>query len=259
MRAGVTLGASPVRLDILSVVGLLLAVGAVLSGQYLDGGQVAMLFNGPALLIVLGGTLGATMLQSPVGVFARALEISAWVLRPPVQPLESLFNDLVHWCRVARRDGLLGLEGLVESVQHPFARKALQLLIDGNDPELIRETLMTESNAREQRDLQAARVYEGMGGYAPTLGILGAVIGLIEVMNHLSDPALLGRGIAVAFVSTVYGVAFANLVFLPMGAKLKALVRNETQLDEMITIGITAIADGENPRVIESRLQGLLG
>jgi chemotaxis protein MotA len=118
---------------------------------------------------------------------------------------------------------------------------------------------MTESNAREQRDLQAARVYEGMGGYAPTLGILGAVIGLIEVMNHLSDPALLGRGIAVAFVSTVYGVAFANLIFLPMGAKLKALVRNETQLDEMITIGITAIADGENPRVIESRLQGLLG
>ncbi|MSQ67357.1 MAG: flagellar motor protein [Gammaproteobacteria bacterium] len=246
-------------MDILSVLGLLLAVSAVLSGQYLDGGEALMLFNAPALLIVVGGTLGATMLQSPAAVFARALQISAWVLRPPELPLEAIFNDLIHWCRTARRDGLLGLEVIVETVAHPFARKAVQLLIDGNDPELIRETLMSDSVAREQRDLQAARVYEAMGGYAPTLGILGAVIGLIEVMNHLSDPALLGRGIAVAFVATVYGVAFANLVFLPMGAKLKALVRNETRMEEMITIGITAIADGENPRVVESRLQGLLG
>ena len=159
---------------------------------------------------------------------------------------------------MARRDGLLGLEALVENVRNPYARKALQMLIDGNDPAVIRETLQVDSAVREQRDLLAARVYDGMGGYAPTLGILGAVIGLIQVMHNLSDPSMLGQGIGVAFVATVYGVGLANLVFLPIGTKLRALVREETRVEEMITIGVTAIADGENPRVVESRLQGLI-
>ena len=245
-------------MDVLSLCGIALAFAAVLFGQYLEGGQLATLFNGPALLIVLGGTLGATMLQSPFAVFSRALRISVWVVKPPRQSLEGALEDLINWCRIARREGLLGLEAVVDSVQHNFARKALQMLIDGNDPEVIRETLHLDSVTREQRDVQAAKVFDSMGGYAPTLGILGAVMGLIHVMNHLTDPALLGRGIGVAFVATVYGVAFANLVFLPVGAKLRAVTRSETRLEEMITIGITAIADGENPRVIESRLQGLL-
>lgn len=245
-------------MDILSVVGLAVAVSAILLGQYLEGGQLGMLFNGPALLIVLGGTLGATMLQSPLPVFSRALRMSVHVLVPPKISLEAVLDDLIDWCRVARRDGLLGLEGLVDSVPQAYGRKALQLLIDGNDPEVIRETLLLDSSARERRDMQAARVFDSMGGYAPTLGILGAVIGLIQVMNNLTDPAVLGRGIAVAFVATVYGVASANLIFLPMGTKLKAVVRAETQMEEMIAIGVAAIADGENPRVVESRLQGLL-
>ena len=245
-------------MDFLSLVGIVLAFAAVLFGQYLDGGKLTMLFNGPALLIVLGGTLGATMLQSSFAVFARALRMSVWVLRPPTMNLERLLEDLVEWCRVARRDGLLGLEIIVESVDNPFARKALQMLIDGNDPEVIRETMEFDSGLQEQHDLAAAKVFESMGGYSPTLGILGAVIGLIEVMQHLTDPAMLGRGIAVAFVATVYGVGFANLLFLPVGAKLKAIVRHQRRYDDMVTIGIVAIADGENPRVIEARVQGLL-
>jgi len=245
-------------MDLLSILGLLVGIAAVVLGQYLEGGHLAMLVNGPALLIVVGGSLGATMLQSPLPVFVRALRMGNWVLRPPSIALDAAMKDLIHWCRVARRDGLLGLEALVETVQNPYARKALQLLIDGNEPDLIRETLQVDSAAREQRDLLAARVYDGLGGYAPTLGILGAVIGLIQVMNNLSDPSMLGQGIGVAFVATVYGVGLANLVFLPIGTKLRALVRAETRLEEMITIGITAIADGENPRVVESRLQGLI-
>jgi chemotaxis protein MotA len=245
-------------MDLLSVFGLLLGLIAVVIGQYLEGGHLSTLVNGPALLIVVGGTLGATMVQSPLPVFTRALRMSGWVLRPPVLPLDVAMKELIHWCRVARRDGLLGLEGIVESVRNPYARKSLQLLIDGNEPTVIRETLQIDTAVREQRDLLAAKVFDSMGGYAPTLGILGAVIGLIHVMNNLSDPSLLGQGIGVAFVATVYGVGFANLVFLPIGVKLRTLVRQETRLEEMIAIGITAIADGENPRVVESRLQGLL-
>ena len=245
-------------MDPLSIVGLVLGIAAVVIGQYLEGGHLSMLVNGPALLIVVGGTLGATMLQSPGHVFARAMRMATWVVRPPPVPLDVAMKELLHWCRVARRDGLLGLEALVESVRNPYARKALQLLIDGNEPTVIRETLQIDTAVREQRDLLAAKVFDGMGGYAPTLGILGALIGLIHVMNNLSDPSMLGQGIGVAFVATVYGVGLANLVFLPIGAKLRALVREETRLEEMIAIGITAIADGENPRVVESRLQGLL-
>jgi chemotaxis protein MotA len=244
--------------DFLSIIGIALAFTAVLLGQFLEGGQLAMLFNGPALIIVIGGTLGATMLQSSMTIFARALRIAVWVIFPPRHSLDLVLEELLNWCRVARRDGLLGLESIVESVKHPFARKALQMLIDGNDPEVIRQTLQLDSSAREQRDVLAAKVFDSMGGYAPTMGILGAVIGLIQVMNHLTDPSILGRGIGIAFVATVYGVALANLVFLPVGAKLKSVARNETQLEEMIAIGVIAIADGENPRVVESRLQGLL-
>ncbi|MGD9601950.1 MAG: flagellar motor protein [Gammaproteobacteria bacterium] len=245
-------------MDILTLLGLLLAITAVALGQFLEGGHLSMLVNGPALLIVLGGTLGATMVQSPLPTFVRAMRMVRWVFRPPPHDTEAVMKELLQWCRTARRDGLLGLESIVDAVRYDFSRKALQLLIDGNDPVVIRETLQLDSAARESRDLLAARVFEAMGGYAPTLGILGAVIGLIQVMNNLADPSLLGHGIGIAFVATVYGVGFANVVLLPIANKLKALVRDESRLQDMITVGIVAIADGENPRIVESRLMGLL-
>ncbi len=245
-------------MDFLSIFGILLAVAAILFGQHLEGGHVGMLVNGPAILIVVGGTIGATMLQSPLPVFVRALTMLKWIFVPPPRELERTQKELVQWSRIARKDGLLGLENIVQKVPNHYARKGLQLLIDGNEPEIIRETLELDSAAREMRDLQAAKVYDGMGGYAPTLGILGAVIGLIHVMNNLSEPSLLGEGIAVAFVATIYGVGLANLMFIPAGNKLKALIREESREQEMIVVGMIAIAEGENPRIVESRLQGLI-
>ncbi|MGR8918595.1 MAG: flagellar motor protein [Gammaproteobacteria bacterium] len=246
------------RFDVLSVTGIALAICAVLLGQHLEGGQLATLVNGPAILIVVGGSIGATMLQSPWPVFLRGMAMLRWVLRPPPFQPERLMGEILGWAKLARREGLLSLESVVESVPDRYARKALQLVIDGNEPHVIRETLELECLARERRDLSAARVIDGLGGYAPTLGILGAVIGLIQVMNNLADPSRLGEGIAVAFVATVYGVGLANLVFLPAANKLKALIREQSRLQELIAVGAVAIAEGENPNVVEARLQGLV-
>ncbi|MCC7410894.1 MAG: flagellar motor protein [Gammaproteobacteria bacterium] len=245
-------------MDPLTVVGLLVAVGAIVIGQQLEGGTVASLINGPALLIVGGGTLGAAMVQSPLAVFARSMRMLVWVLRPPVPPKEKTLEDIIEWGHIARKDGLLGLENVVEQAHDLFARKGLQLLVDGNEPATIRDTLELDVGAREHSELQAAKVLEGMGGYAPTIGILGAVMGLIQVLGNLSDPAQLGSGIAVAFVATIYGVGLANLVLIPAGNKLKTLVLERSHYQEMIIEGIVAIAQGENPRIIETRLQGLV-
>ncbi|MEM7543320.1 MAG: flagellar motor protein, partial [Pseudomonadota bacterium] len=233
------------RFDVLSITGLLVAFCAVGLGQQLEGGSLATLINGPAVLIVLGGTIGATMLQSPLPVFARATSMLTWVFRPPKTERLAVMGELIEWAHLARREGLLGLEGVVESVEDDFARKGLQLVIDGNEPSVIRETLELDCLSRERRDLSAAKVFEGMGGYAPTLGILGAVMGLIHVMNNLADPAMLGHGIGVAFVATIYGVGLANLVFIPTANKLKALVREESRFQELIAVGVIAIAEGE--------------
>ncbi len=244
--------------DLLSLSGVVVAIAAVLLGQHLEGGSIVSLINGPAILIVVGGSIGATMLQSPLPTFVRAMNMLVWVVRPPVFRAEAQMREIVKWAQLARREGLLGLEDVVESVRNPYARKGLQLVIDGNDPESIRETLELDAMSRERRDMNAAKVIDGIGGYAPTLGILGAVMGLIQVMNNLADPAMLGQGIAVAFVATVYGVGLANLVFLPAANKLKALVREESRFKELVTVGILAIATGDNPRNVEMRLQGLL-
>jgi chemotaxis protein MotA len=244
--------------DILSIVGLVVGFGAILGGNLLEGGHLSSLVNAPAFIIVLGGTLGATMLQSPVPVFLRAMRLTLWVVKPPVRDLGATIQSIVNWSQVARREGLLGLEGLTESESDPFARKGLQLLVDGNEPDTIRNTLEVELGAREQRDLAAAKVFESMGGYCPTIGIIGAVLGLIHVMGNLADPSQLGSGIATAFVATVYGVGLANLVFLPVGSKLKSVIQGQSQYREMLIQGILGIAEGENPLNIELRLRGFL-
>ncbi len=245
-------------MDLLSVIGLIVGFGAILLGQFIDGGHLATLINGPALLIVIGGSLGAIFLQSPMPIFIRSLKISRWIFKPPVNDTNQAIDRLIHWSNVARKEGLLGLEALVENEPDIFVRKGMQLLVDGNEPENIRETMEIDLITREDKDMQAAKIYESMGAYTPTLGILGAVMGLIHVMGNLAEPDKLGSGIAVAFVATVYGVGFANLVFLPMGYKLKAIIRGETQFREMLIEGIVAIAEGENPRAMEGRLSGFI-
>ncbi|GMQ89391.1 MAG: flagellar motor protein [Gammaproteobacteria bacterium] len=243
-------------MDMLSMVGILLAGVAILGGNILEGGHISSLVQLTAFVIVAGGTLGAVMVQTPIATFVRSMKIAVWVFVPVKLEPEEAAEKIVNWSNIARREGLLGLEAIAEEEPDQFARKGLQLLVDGSEPEVIRSILEVEIDTREHQDIQAAKVFDGMGGYSPTIGIIGAVMGLIHVMNNLADPSKLGGGIATAFVATIYGVGFANLLFLPMANKLKSQVHSQTQFREMIVEGVISIAEGENPRNIETKLQG---
>ncbi|MBL8446042.1 MAG: flagellar motor protein [Zoogloeaceae bacterium] len=243
-------------MDSISLVGLLLGLAAILVGQALEGGHISSLIQPTAFLIVIGGTLGAVMLQSPLPVFKEGMRMAKWVFRPPTVTHAALIEQIVGWSHVARKEGLLALENQMQSEADPFVRKGIQLLVDGVEPERLREVLEVEIGTWETQMKHAARIWESAGGYAPTVGILGAVMGLIHVMENLSDPSKLGAGIAVAFVATIYGVGSANLVFLPMAKKLLAHIGRLVSMREMLVDGLVGIANGDNPRIIESRLQG---
>jgi len=245
-------------MDILSILGIALAFGAILGGNYLEGGHLSSLMQLTAFLVVAGGTVGAILLQSPMATFMKSLKMAVWIIMAPKMAADEAIEKIVNWSNIARKEGLLGLEALTENEPELFARKGLQLLVDGSEPEVIRNIMEVELGTKEYQDTQAAKVYEGMGGYSPTIGIIGAVMGLIHVMNNLADPSKLGSGIAVAFVATIYGVGLANLFFLPMANKLKSLIHAQTQFREMIIEGVVSIAEGENPRNIETKLQGYL-
>lgn len=245
-------------MDYLSLIGVVLGFSAIIGGNLIEGGQIDALLNAPALLIVLGGTMGATFLQFPPAVFLRSVKISFWIFMPKKLALRRQVEKMVEWSALARKEGLLGLEAVLDIERDPFAIKGLQLLVDGSEPDVIRDCLELDINTREFSDLQAAKLFEAMGGYSPTIGIIGAVIGLIHVMKNLADPGLLGTGIATAFVATIYGVGFANLIFLPIANKLKMQIHAMSQAREMLVEGIVAIAEGENPRNIELKLSGFL-
>jgi len=245
-------------MDILSIAGLALGIGAIIGGNYLEGGHIDSLMQFTAFMIVGGGTVGAVMLQTPLPVFMSGLKMMIWVFLPPKIAASEAVEKILEWSRISRKEGLLGLEGLVEAETDKFSQKGLQLLVDGSEPETIRNILEVELSVKEHFDTQAAKVYEGMGGYSPTVGIIGAVMGLIHVMNNLADPSSLGGGIAVAFVATIYGVGLANLIFLPVANKLKSVIYHQTQFREMIIEGVISIAEGENPRNIETKMQSFL-
>ncbi len=246
-------------MDLLSLVGLLTGVGAILLGQFIEGGHISSLLNGPAILIVAGGTLGAIMLQFPMALFIQALKQIIWVFFPPTDSGEEIIEKVVSWSNVARREGLLGLESLSDSEENDFARRGLMLLVDGTEPEVMRNILEVEVDSKERHYLSAAKLYDSAGGYAPTVGIIGAVIGLIQVMENLSDPSKLGHGIAVAFVATIYGVGLANLMLIPIANKMKNIIDAQTQLRYMLIEGLVSIAEGDNPRNIEHKLLGFIG
>ncbi|WP_307988358.1 flagellar motor protein, partial [uncultured Pseudomonas sp.] len=238
-------------MDVLSLIGIIMAFVAIIGGNYLEGGHLGALANGPAALIVLGGTVGAALLQSPMSAFKRAMQTVVWILFPPRIDMTGGIDRVVNWSLTARKEGLLGLEGMADTEPDSYSRKGLQLLVDGVEPETIRSVLEVDYMTQESRDIEAAKVFESMGGYAPTIGIIGAVMGLIHVMGNLADPGQLGSGIAVAFVATIYGVASANLVLLPIASKLKAIAMRQSLYREMLLEGILSIAEGENPRSIE--------
>ncbi len=233
-------------MDILTIAGIIVGFGAILVGQALEGGHIDSLLNGPAILIVMGGTVGAVMVQAPLATFLLSLKMMVWMIFPPKVAASAAVENIISWSNIARKEGLLGLESAVEVESNPFARKGLQLLVDGSEPDVIRSILEVEIETTEKSSLDAAKVYETMGGYTPTIGIIGAVLGLIHVMANLADPSSLGSGIATAFVATIYGVGLANLLFLPIGGKLKSIIGKQTRMQEMIVEGLIAIAEGAN-------------
>jgi chemotaxis protein MotA len=229
---------------------------AIIGGTILKGSSVASLLGSAAFVIVVLGTLAATLIQTPLVTFLRAWKILSWVFKPPTVNPGAIIEKIVQWSNIARKQGLLGLESALEAEEDDFLKKGLQSLVDGGEPDAIRSSMEIELDTREHFDTQAAKVFEGMGVYSPTLGIIGAVMGLMAVMQNLNDPSKLGHGIAAAFIATIYGIALANLVFLPMSNKLKAVIHGQSQIRTMAIEGIIAIAQGENPRNIESKLQG---
>jgi chemotaxis protein MotA len=245
-------------MDKLSLAGLLVAFGGILGGQLLEGGTANILVQAAAFCIVFGGTLGAVMVQSSFDTFLMGVRMGGWAFVPPEILPQKLVHQVGVWSNLARKDGILALESQVAINRDPFVKKGLQLLVDGNSADKIREVLEIDNHTYERQHFQAARIWEAAAGYSPTIGILGAVIGLIQIMQNLGEPSKLGAGIAVAFVSTVYGVGFANLVYLPIAGKVKSLIVRQVAVREMLVDGLASIANGENPRYIENKLQGYI-
>lgn len=243
-------------MDKLSLFGLLIGLVAIVGGQFLDGGELRSLVQPVALLIVGGGTLGAVMVQHPFATFRRGLKMLGWVFIPQKLDHLGMIDDLKYWCSISRRSGLLALEDQLSQIQDPFIKKGLQMVVDGIDPHSIRTVLEIDIDTYEEEMLRAARMWEAAGGYSPTIGIIGAIMGLIHVMENLTNPSKLGAGIATAFVATIYGVGLANLVFIPVANKLKTQVTSVAQLKEMTIDGLCSIAAGENPAILENRLLG---
>ena len=245
-------------MDLLSLLGIVLAFVAILVGAVLKGAGIHALLSSAAFMIVVMGTIAAIMVQTPGAAMRRALAIVPWVFKAPHLDAEATISLLIEWGNIARKSGLLALESAVEDVSDEFMQKGLAMVIDGGEPDAIRHTLELDLSAREAADLRAAKVFEGMGIYSPTMGIIGAVLGLMAVMQNLADPSKLGHGIAAAFTATIYGIGLANLFFLPMASKLKAVVQHQSHMREMIVDGLIALAEGENPRRMEARLQSYL-
>ncbi|WP_199096932.1 flagellar motor protein [Dyella sp. ASV21] len=245
-------------MDLVSLIGTILAFVVVIVGTILKGSSVEALWNPAAFVIVFLGTIAALLVQNQGKTLKQAMGMFPMVYKPPHHQPADLISRIVGWSEISRRQGLLGLEPQIESESDNFVRKGLQLLVDGSEPDAIRGVLEVEVGAREHADLAAAKVFENAGIFSPTMGIIGAVMGLMAVMQNLADPSKLGHGIAAAFVATIYGVALANLLMLPMAARLKGLIHKQTQMREILVEGLVAIAEGSNPRQIESKLQGYL-
>lgn len=240
------------------LLGIVAGAVVLFVAHVLGGGRAMELVNLPAAIIVIGGTFAAAAVQAPPNDFRRALQLLRWGLGDQEQNTRETIDRIKGWCRISRISGLVSLEREIPKSSDPFERTALQLLADAQSSIMVRSVLETDLVRVENRDMHAARVVESMGGYAPTLGILGSVLGLIQVMSNLTEPTLLGQGIATAFVATIYGVGFANLVLLPLSKKVKRMIIGRSEHYELIMDGASYIAEGHTPGEVEQRLQGYL-
>ena len=245
-------------MDILTIIGIVIGFGAIIGGQVLEGGSVHAIMQGTAAIIVFGGTLGAVLIQYPASTVLLALKNTRKVFLDPRNDPKRVITEIMEMSAIARKSGLIAVESMVGDTKSSFFRKGLQLVVEGTEPKLTREILEIEMNYFEEYNNTSARVFESAGAYAPTIGIIGAVLGLIHVMENLAEPDKLGAGIAVAFVATVYGVASANLFWLPVAGKLKNKVREEVIMNEMVLEGMVALSEGENPIMVRDKLTGFL-
>ncbi|MBI1859964.1 MAG: flagellar motor protein [Deltaproteobacteria bacterium] len=244
---------------ILSWLGLILGFGGILMGNWLEGSEISALIQPTAAMIVAGGTIGATMLACTMAEFTGALRAIPKAFFSREQDLGPLVAEIIGVATAARKEGVLALEKVVNEIKDPFFSQNLRHVVDGYDPLVLKSMMETRLYHEEEEKNAVAKVWETAGGFAPTIGILGAVLGLIHVMSNLSDPSKLGGGIAVAFVATVYGVGGANLLLIPLGNKLKKISKAEVLRMYVIAEGISSIQAGLNPRVIEDRLANLVG
>lgn len=245
-------------MDIATIVGIVLAIGAIIGGQALEGGHLSSIMQLTAFIIVMGGTIGACCVQNTLPVVIKAIGSLGLVFGGTQIDTKGTIKLILDLATVSRKQGLLALEGKLKDIKDPFFKKGVQLIVDGTDPKAVHEILEIEVEHHEETEVMAAKVWEAAGGYAPTVGILGAVLGLIHVMENLADPSKLGGGIAVAFVATVYGVASANLLFLPLGSKIKRKIKKRMETQHMILEGAIGVLSGLNPFVIEERLKAFV-
>ena len=245
-------------MDIATIIGITLALGSILGGQVLEGGHVGSIMQLTAFIIVIGGTIGAVCIQNPLSVVLRGVSMLKLGIMDPKHDNKGTITTIIDLANVSRKQGLLALEGKLKDIHDPFFRKGVQLIVDGTDPKVVHEILEIDVEGQEEEGVTAAKVWEAAGGYAPTVGIIGAVLGLIHVMENLADPSKLGGGIAVAFVATVYGIGAANLFFLPLANKIKFKLKEEAASRTMIIMGLVGLAQGENPRLLQEKLEGYL-
>jgi chemotaxis protein MotA len=242
-----------------SVGGVLLAVIGIVAGLLIEGGNLGQILQPTAALIVFGGTIGAVMLQFPLPVVVKAFASMAHIFSAPQKHNDQLLRLLVAFANKARRNGVVSLDSDLQTIQDPFLKQALMLAVDGTEPNDLRKIMRVSLDSSAESDERLPAVFESAGGFSPTIGILGAVLGLIQVMQHLDNITEVGRGIAVAFVATIYGVGVANLFFLPFAGKMRIRVHDEQQRREMMLEGVISILEGINPRMLEVKLAGFLG
>lgn len=246
------------RMDKSSVAGLTLGIAAIAGGVLLEGGKIGQIVQPTAALIVLGGTFGAVMLSFPLRTVLAAVKQVATLFSHGSLEGSTMIETLTGFCHKARREGVLSLDAQIPGIEDPFLRRAMTLAVDGTDPRELQKLMELENELQAEREEEIPRVFDAAGGYSPTIGIIGAVLGLIQVMQHLDNIEEVGKGIAVAFVATIYGVSFANLFCLPAGAKLKVRANEARMLREMVLQGVVSMLEGINPRVLEMKLSAYL-
>jgi chemotaxis protein MotA len=245
-------------MDIASIGGIALAIIGIMAGMMMEGGSISQITQPTAAMIVLGGTVGAVLLQFPLKVFVSAMKSAMRIFVSGGSDGHSVVAQIVTFANKARRSGIVSLDQDLPAVEDPFLKQTLMLAIDGTEPSEVRKIMQLEIDNKTEMEEKLPQVFEAAGGYSPTVGIIGAILGLIQVMQHLNNIDEVGRGIAVAFVATIYGVALANLVFLPAAGKLKIRQRDEQMIKEMMLEGVISILEGMNPRMIETKLNTFL-